>query len=293
VQKRRPRPGDFQEGLYYILNGLFRKVVIGDNMASVANAIFAADVSTLSGLECLVGVYAFAFQIYADFSGYSSIAQGLAKWMGIDLMTNFRMPYFAVSPSDFWRRWHISLSTWLRDYVYISLGGNRGGRLLIYRNLMITMLLGGLWHGANWTFVAWGAFHGVLLCGYRMLAGEKDAGEARAHPLRSLASAFVMFQFVAIGWLLFRADTIGQAWRMFVKIVTDPRPTALAGSAFALILFYAGPLLAFEFWLERRKELAALVKVEWLPRALAYTYCALMLVYFPAPVAHEFIYFQF
>ena len=176
MSKRNYRSGDFAEGLYHIIIGLFKKVVIGDNLASLANAIFQANPSTLTGLECLVGVYAFAFQIYADFSGYSSIAQGVAKWMGFDLMTNFRMPYLAVSPSDFWRRWHISLSTWLRDYVYVSLGGNRRGRWLTYRNLMLTMVLGGIWHGANWTFIAWGVYHGALLCGYRALSGNQTKG---------------------------------------------------------------------------------------------------------------------
>ncbi|MCL4123644.1 UNVERIFIED_CONTAM: hypothetical protein GTU68_011358, partial [Idotea baltica] len=150
----------FKQGLLLIAVGMFRKVVIADNMAPIANAIFASNVDDLSGAEILLGVYAFAFQIYGDFSGYSAIARGIAKWMGFDLMVNFRMPYFATTPSDFWQRWHISLSQWLRDYVYIPLGGNRFGTLMTYRNLLLTMLIGGLWHGANWTFIIWGAFHG-------------------------------------------------------------------------------------------------------------------------------------
>jgi D-alanyl-lipoteichoic acid acyltransferase DltB (MBOAT superfamily) len=138
--------GDFSDGVHLVLLGLFKKVVIADNMAPIVNSIFSRDVAQLSGAECLMGVYAFAFQIYGDFSGYSSIAKGVAKWLGFDLMTNFSAPYLATSPQDFWRRWHISLSTWLRDYLYIPLGGNRGGRLFTYRNLLLTMLLGGLWH---------------------------------------------------------------------------------------------------------------------------------------------------
>jgi alginate O-acetyltransferase complex protein AlgI len=289
VTKRRLRDGDFREGLYYILSGLFRKIVIGDNMAAITNAVFGADVAKLSGLECAAGMYAFAFQVYGDFSGYSMIAQGLAKWMGIDLMANFRQPFFATSAGDFWRRWHISLSTWLRDYVYISLGGSRTGRA--YRNVMITMVLGGLWHGANWTYLVWGAYCGVLLCAYRRLPGGKE--EPARNPFAWASSVFIHFQFFVLGLLIFRSSGLGHAWQMFVKIVTDPRPTPLAMSLFALILFYAGPLMLFELWLERRKELTALLRTPWLPRALAYAYGALMLIYFPAPVAHEFIYFQF
>ncbi len=145
----------FRRGLLLIMTGMFRKVVIADNMAPIADSIFSAPLADLAGPEIALGVIAFAFQIYGDFSGYSAIARGVANWLGFDLMTNFEMPYFAYSPSDFWRRWHISLSQWLRDYLYIPLGGNRGGVYFTYRNLMITMLLGGLWHGANWTFIAW------------------------------------------------------------------------------------------------------------------------------------------
>src|SRR6185436_17696300 len=167
LNPRTVREGDFAEGLYYVINGLFRKVVIADNIAPIANYVFSKSPADLTGLEALIGVYAFAFQIYGDFSGYSLIAKGIARWMGVDLMWNFRNPSFAVSPSDFWQRWHISLSTWLRDFVYIPLGGNRGGAWGTYRNLVLTMLIGGLWHGASWTFVVWGAYHGLLLAAQR------------------------------------------------------------------------------------------------------------------------------
>jgi alginate O-acetyltransferase complex protein AlgI len=180
-----PRPkesGQFAEGLYHVLIGLFKKVVIADNMATIVNTVFTTSTSELSGSECLVGVYAFAFQIYGDFSGYSSIAQGLARWMGFSLMTNFRMPYFAVSPSDFWRRWHISLSQWLRDYLYIYLGGSRHGRWMTYWNLLLTMVLGGLWHGAGWTFLAWELFHGLLLCGYRLIDAVRAVPDVNSAP---------------------------------------------------------------------------------------------------------------
>jgi D-alanyl-lipoteichoic acid acyltransferase DltB (MBOAT superfamily) len=287
------RNRDFQMGLYYIILGLFKKIVIGDNMASLVNAIFHAGVRPLSGLEVLAAIYAFAWQVYADFSGYSSIAQGVAKWMGIDLMDNFRMPYLAVSPGDFWHRWHISLSTWLRDYVYIPLGGNRGGKWFTYRNLLITMVLGGIWHGANWTFIVWGLFHGLLLCGYRLIHGK--TGNART-PLPWFGKfwrVFLMFNLVCVGWLFFRAESMAQVGRFVTLIVTRPHWTPVAISMFAMIAFYAGPLLLYEIWVERRKDLVALVPMRWWPRALVYAYCALMLTFFPSPVAHAFIYFQF
>ena len=288
------RDGDFQTGLYHIMIGLFKKVVVGDNVAALVNTIFATPPSRLTGPECIAGVYAFAIQIYADFSGYSSIAQGVAKWMGVDLMTNFRMPYLSVSPSDFWRRWHISLSSWLRDYVYISAGGNRRGNLTTYRNLMLTMALGGLWHGANWTFIAWGIFHGAILCFYRVADSKGQSKTIRDYSLAGgFLRAFLMFNLACLGWLLFRADTLGQAGTMLRLIFTDFHVTALARAIFESVLFYAGPLLAFEYWLERKKDLAGLVKEPWAGRAVVYAYCALMLIFFPPVTAHEFIYFQF
>jgi alginate O-acetyltransferase complex protein AlgI len=157
----------FLDGTHLIFWGLFKKVFVADNLAPVADRIFAA--GSCSAAETLLAAYAFAFQIYCDFSGYSDIARGCAKCMGFELMLNFDHPYVAENPREFWQRWHISLSTWLRDYLYIPLGGNRGGNLLMYRNLALTMLLGGLWHGAAWTFVIWGAYQGVLLIGHRII----------------------------------------------------------------------------------------------------------------------------
>jgi D-alanyl-lipoteichoic acid acyltransferase DltB (MBOAT superfamily) len=285
------REGDFQAGLYYVILGLFKKVVIGDNLATLVNMVFSGDPHQLSGLEALAGIYAFAWQIYADFSGYSSIAQGVARWMGIDLMHNFRMPYLAVSPSDFWRRWHISLSTWLRDYLYVPLGGNRRGDALTYCNLLITMVLGGVWHGANWTFIAWGVFHGLILCAYRLLPGRGEA--AGLTPLGRAWRVVLMFHLTCLGWLLFRAQSMGQVWDFLWLIATRPQMTPLAASMFGLIVFYAAPLFLFELWVERCKTMTLLLELPWWWRGLAYSYAAVMLVFFPSPEAHEFIYFQF
>ena len=169
---------------------------------------------TIDGGLALLAIYAFAFQIYCDFSGYTDAARGIAKCLGFELALNFNLPYFATSPQDFWSRWHISLSTWLRDYLYIPLGGSRGGTVELYRNLMLTMIIGGLWHGAAWTFVLWGTYQGVLLVGHRLAQPL-----ARPHPPRPSRSTgpagrrvriVATFHLVCFGWLLFRAGSLEQ-----------------------------------------------------------------------------------
>ncbi len=292
LNPRRHEKGDFAAGLFMVLTGLFRKVVIADNMAALANAVFSRPTAQLTGPECLMGLYAFALQIYGDFSGYSSIAQGIARWMGFRLMDNFRMPYLAISPSDFWQRWHISLSTWLRDYVYIPLGGNRRGSFFTYRNLMLTMAIGGLWHGANWTYICWGIYHGLLLCAWRPFERAKDKN-ARPNPAVHVLKVFVMFQLVCFGWLMFRAQSMEQVWSMLQLMITDHHWTSGSVYTFSVIVFLAGPLMLYEVWLDRQRDVLALVKINWLVRGLAYSYLIWMLQVFPAESAHEFIYFQF
>ncbi|MFV0442391.1 MAG: MBOAT family O-acyltransferase [Planctomycetaceae bacterium] len=289
LNPRTHKRGDFAEGLYYVLTGLFRKVFVADTLAMVVNGIFATPTSQLSGPEALLGVYAFAFQIYGDFSGYSDMARGVSKWLGFDLMENFCRPYFAESPSEFWQRWHISLSQWLRDYLYIPLGGNRGGSLLTYRNLLLTMLLGGLWHGAAWTFIAWGAFHGTILCLYRRFDHNWPD---RPLALR-IARRVVMFHLVCLGWLLFRAESFGQATAMLGLILTNVTWTPLASAMLGMLLFYAGPLMVFELWQERQPERDALLGRHWLLRAAVYVGLVQLMILFPPTVPSEFIYFQF
>lgn len=299
VRKRRP-PCDaerFREGLYHVLSGLFKKVVVADNMAWLANHVFSQPPGQLQAVDVLVGVYAFAFQIYGDFSGYSSIAIGGAKWLGFDLMENFRQPYFARNPQDFWRRWHISLSTWLRDYLYISLGGNRRGKWMTYRNLLLTMVLGGLWHGAAWTFVIWGTIHGGWLVLHRLIFGrDGTSGSSRRwSSLRSLLAILGTFHLVCLTWLFFRADSVEQATAMLRALVGPWQLTPFAQTALVLIAIFAGPWGLFEAWLERRKDTLALLRPEvgWGWRSAVYLYIIAMMMFFPPPVASEFIYFQF
>lgn len=293
LQPRIHRRGDFAEGLFHVLTGLFKKVFVADTLAMVVNAVFATPTSELTGAEVLIGVYAFAFQIYGDFSGYSSIARGVAKWLGFDLMENFRRPYFAESPSEFWQRWHISLSQWLRDYLYIPLGGNRSGKLRTYRNLTLTMLLGGLWHGAAWTFIAWGAYHGLLLCLFRFFEQRRSRHPPAPAPLLRFLRRGLMFHLVCIGWLLFRAESLSQAGGMLALLATDLTVTPLAVTMLGLLAFYAGPLLLLEVWLERQPASDDLLPQHWAVRAAVYAALVQLMLLFPPVTPSQFLYFQF
>jgi alginate O-acetyltransferase complex protein AlgI len=184
--------------------------------APIANAYFSAVDAHPGAPAAWSAVFAFTIQIYFDFSGYSDIAIGSARLLGFDFPDNFDRPYLAASIAEFWRRWHISLSTWLRDYLYIPLGGSRRGLPLTLRNLMLTMLLGGLWHGASWTFVAWGGYHGALLCAHRLLAAKRNASPKGVVRLLGMASTFVL---VMIGWVFFRAESFAVAFHVLLAMV--------------------------------------------------------------------------
>ena len=294
VKPRRLAPGAVEEGLALVLVGLFKKMVIADNMAPIANAVFFrfqdGTSAGLSGVDVLIGIYAFAFQIYGDFSGYSSIARGISKWMGFELVVNFHNPYLAVSPSDFWRRWHISLSSWLRDYLYIPLGGSRHGKGSEYRNLMLTMLLGGLWHGASWTFVVWGFYHGAILCIFRLL-GVKDPRPQDG--LRWLLRVVVMFHLTCIGWLLFRADSFKTIVDMATLLVTSFSPGPAAFVPLALIVFYCAILFVVEIFTDGENRIRRLLGSPAALQGTFYAYLIFMLAVFSAEEAVEFIYFQF
>jgi D-alanyl-lipoteichoic acid acyltransferase DltB (MBOAT superfamily) len=214
-----------RSGLSLILWGLFKKIVIADRLAQVVDHVYEFP-GTQPGIALLLATYAFAYQIYCDFSGYSDIAIGSARILGYDLMTNFRSPYHATSISDFWKRWHISLSTWFRDYLYISLGGNRVAVPRWYANLMIVFILSGLWHGANWTFIIWGALHGgYLICGVlreKLLPGiATRLGLDRWPRLLRAGRVILVFHLVCLGWIFFRAQGLGQAVVIVRRIVSD------------------------------------------------------------------------
>ena len=209
-------------GLEQALWGFFKKVAIADSLAPLVEIPFA-DPSVHGGMTLVLGVYFYAFQIYCDFSGYTDIALGLAKILGYDLGTNFNRPYFSRGFSEFWTRWHISLSSWLRDYLYIPLGGSRSGNIRTYVNLMLTMLIGGLWHGANWTFVVWGGLHGLYLCAERFLrpAVGRATRALRLPPaIVALIAGVLVFHAVTFTWIFFRAQNFTTATQMILGIAT-------------------------------------------------------------------------
>ena len=242
-------------GLLLILWGLLKKVVVADRLGLYVDAVYA-DPAGVGSVELLLASYAFAFQIYGDFSGYSDIAVGSARILGVDLMANFRRPYASASVAEFWRRWHVSLSTWFRDYLYVPLGGNRRGEARTAANLFAVFLVSGLWHGAAWTFVAWGALHGALVVAGRWTAPARDRlwarlGTAVQRFRRPLAIALT-FHLVVLAWVFFRAATLGDALFVLGRIA-DPSafalPGAVAGFGPVRIAFAAG-LVALMLWVE-------------------------------------------
>jgi alginate O-acetyltransferase complex protein AlgI len=200
---RRAGMDAFAEGAVRFTHGLVKKVVVADAVAVVADAAFATPAGELTAVTAWLGVTAYTLQIYFDFSGYSDMAIGLGRMFGFRFPENFARPYSAVSVTDFWRRWHMTLSNWFRDYLYIPLGGSRDGASRTYRNLWVVFLLTGLWHGAAWTFVAWGAYHGALLVAER-LVGQRPTGPTNLEPVRRAATLLA----VMVGWVLFRAETL-------------------------------------------------------------------------------------
>jgi alginate O-acetyltransferase complex protein AlgI len=205
--RREMRRIDWLRGLFLIILGLFQKVALADNFAPIANLVFD-EPGRFNTAELWLGTYAFAFQIYFDFAGYSNIAIGCARLIGFEIPENFRMPYIAIGFRDFWRRWHISLSSWLRDYLYIPLGGNRRGTAITLRNLFIVMGLGGLWHGANWTFVVWGLLHGAYLAVEHL--AEPLVRRIPNNAATRALGVLVTFHLACIAWVFFRARTVAQ-----------------------------------------------------------------------------------
>lgn len=281
------------DGMKLILWGLFKKMVIADNCALVVNPIFE-NYQTASGLELIMGAVLFSFQIYGDFSGYSDIAIGTAKLFGFDLMTNFRTPYFSRDIAEFWRRWHISLSTWFRDYVYIPLGGSRVSKSKAIRNIFIVFLVSGFWHGANWTFIVWGGIHAALFIPFFVLGKNRtylDEGRHLIPSLWEVIQIFGTFVMVTLAWVFFRSETISDAWVYFTSFFNNPLfPENFAWFGYdlrlALIIFLILEWVGrFKYnWLER-------IQGEWY-RYPAYLLITVALIWFGAD-EQQFIYFQF
>ena len=279
-----------KHGFLLIVVGWFKKT-IADLLAIPAAAVFDSG-AQLSLLETWTGVLAFAGQIYGDFSGYTDMAIGLALLLGFKIPLNFRLPYFAISPVDFWRRWHISLSSWLRDYLYIPLGGNRNNRRLV--NIFITMLLGGLWHGAAWTFVAWGAFHGAIITATHYLSERKALMGFSQSSSRwvKLVQWALTFYLVLISWVLFRANSMDSAWTIMADMhsfngLPESGPTALlifAVTALAILIMHLVDLFVI-----KRAEKFENNRWRFWPVLVLFTIICLLI----GEPSSEFIYFQF
>ena len=298
-QIERPRSISSQQitdGLWLIAWGYFLKMFVADNLAPLVESVFGATLRP-TGLDVLLASYAFAFQVFGDFAGYSNIARGVSKLMGIELNVNFLFPYFVTSPWEFWRAWHISLSSWLRDYLYIPLGGNRGSRLSTARNVMITMALGGLWHGAAWTFVLWGVYQGVVLIVARAIAEWSRRRGLSLSPGMSwsrIGVGILMFQVTCYGWLIFRARSFGQVAEFTHALLTNFRQSALTISGlvvpFALIV---SPFLAVHIFQARRGTELAPTMLPLVARYVVYAGVFYLVLLWGDFKGAEFIYFQF
>lgn len=285
------------DGMRQILWGLFKKIVVADNCAIYVNDVFA-NYQTQSGSTLLLAAIFFAIQIYGDFSGYSDIAIGTSRLFGFDLMRNFNFPYFSRDIAEFWRRWHISLTTWFRDYIYIPLGGSRGGTWMKVRNTFIIFLVSGFWHGANWTFVVWGAFHALLFLPLILLKQNRKhtdtVAEGRLFPnLKELSQILITFFLVVIGWVFFRADTMTSAIKylegIFSKsLISVPNLTGMNG-----LLFGIAVMTLIE-WLQRDKQHGlqlTSIQNQYL-RWIAYA-TVIFLIFMFGGRSETFIYFQF
>jgi len=285
---RAPSSEDIKRGGFLVAMGLAKKVALADNFALVSDRYFGSVAAQPGGAAAWGAVFAFAMQIFFDFSGYTDMAIGFARLMGFYFPVNFRQPYLAISITDFWRRWHISLSSWLRDYLYIPLGGNRHGKLATYRNLMLTMLLGGLWHGANWNFLIWGGYHGLLLSLERLFGQAKH--RERTWALGDVPRSIATFILVCVGWVFFRAAKVHDALLVVSRLFQMPRGQWPIEPAL-MILTLAGLAVAL---VEERVPL--LEAIERAP-AWAVASCLGMLLFvvelFAVDANIPFVYFQF
>lgn len=298
------------EGLRLMGWGLFKKVIIADRLALFSNQIFG-NYTSYDGVGLAIGILAFSFQIYCDFSGYTDIARGAARVMGIDLMLNFRKPYLSQSINEFWKRWHISLSSWFRDYLYIPLGGNRKGSVRTVLNILIVFFVSGMWHGANWTFGAWGLMHGLLLIGSRALTSlESKLPQLKLNSsLVTIIKVLLTFSLVSLAWVFFRATSIDEAFHIFSNLPTGwiellshitnyqylDKHIILGFSKWHWIIISAS--LALMFFVEQNSENGDfnefIVKTSKFFRWGIYYAILIMLLLFSAPESNQFIYFQF
>jgi len=285
------------DGLRQILWGLFKKIVIADQCAQYANLIFS-DSESYSGSTLVLGAVLFTFQIYCDFSGYSDIALGTARLFGIDLLRNFAFPYFSRDIAEFWRRWHISLSTWFRDYLYIPLGGSKGGTWMKVRNTFIIFLVSGFWHGANWTFIIWGLLNALYIMPSILLntnrANLDIVAKGKLFPtFKEIIMMVVTFSLTVFAWIFFRAENVTEAWLYISRIFSNSLfsiPTIKPIPLFILLFIF----IIIE-WLGREEQFAIAKLGNKLPRVVKWTlyYVLIYTIFYHAGEEQQFIYFQF
>jgi alginate O-acetyltransferase complex protein AlgI len=299
VQKDRAFDADrFFDGLMLIFSGLVRKCVVADNCALLANAAFGGQFGKPNFWVVLIGTYAFAWQVYGDFSGYSDIARGSAQLMGFHFMVNFRQPYLALRLQDFWRRWHISLSTWLRDYLYIPLGGSAGGAWKTSRNLIATMVLAGLWHGANWTFVIFGAIHGVVLSVERLLfpiarsASDASRPGAFAGFLSLWGQRILTFNVFCLSLAFFRAPSLSAATQ-FLSGLSNFAWQSEYASVFFMLSLFSIPLFVVDLLLEASNQEYPFANASYALRTALASVALVVLTLFSGNTFHAFVYFRF
>lgn len=291
--KRRFDKVQFKEGLKMMIWGFFKKMVIADSIAPVVNNVFK-NYEHYSGATLAYGAFLFAIQIYCDFSGYTDIALGTAKLYGFELLTNFRFPYFSRDIAEFWRRWHISLSSWFRDYLYIPLGGSKEGKLKAIRNTLIIFLVSGFWHGANWTFLAWGGIHAILFIPLLITGSQKknmnELGGLRFLPsLKEVLQVIITFILVTIAWIFFRSPHIIVAFSYIAKIFTDLASPLKEDLLFNFDLVSIMILFVFDYLLMKHVKLPKLLSVSvYLFFLIAIAGC-----FYQKQFSTQFIYFQF
>ena len=291
----------FGEGIFLIICGLFKKAVISDYISvNFVDRIFDNPL-LYSGLENLMGVYGYALQIYCDFSGYSDMAIGIALLLGFRFNKNFDSPYKSATITEFWRRWHISLSSWLKDYLYISLGGNRKGKIRTYVNLLITMLLGGLWHGASLRFVLWGGIHGVALGIHKMamavFPGFKAQGIDMNNRFRRILGILITFHLVCFSWIFFRSESMESAWAMLGQIFTSFKGAIffdfIVGYKWIVLLMLIGYTLHFMPQKAEDRFRDYIARQPMLLNAILITALIWLIMQIKSGEIHPFIYFQF